>query len=88
MRIPEVADRLRALGVERGDDELICLAEELRRRRPTRKAPPKSTTVTPALQAEMRAVAKANPSMTQVEIGRRFNVNQGRVSEALRGFRT
>jgi hypothetical protein len=43
--------------------------------------------VTPELKAEMAAFAKAHPELSQTAIASRFNVNPGRVSEALQGKR-
>lgn len=88
MRIPEIADRLRDLAAERGLPELVGLADELRRRPAGRRAPARSRPMTDELAAEIRAFREAHPRLSQVEISRRFNLNQGRVSEALKGKRT
>lgn len=88
MRIPEVADRLRSIAVEAAIPELTELADELRRRPAGRKAPPSAEPMTPQLARRIRAYRKANPSVSQVEISRRFSVNQGRVSEVLKGKRS
>lgn len=87
MRIPEIAERLRDLAAERGIPELTGLADELRRRPAGRRAPAKSQPMSDELAAQIRAFRTANPRLSQVEISRRFNVNQGRVSEALKGKR-
>jgi len=60
--------------------------EWLWRRKAIRRAPNDSAPVTPALTA-IRAYAKQHPEMTELAIGHEFGVNQGRVSEALAGFR-
>jgi predicted XRE-type DNA-binding protein len=39
------------------------------------------------LADEIRAFKREHPGMSQVAISRRFNVNQGRISEALKGKR-
>lgn len=88
MRIPEIADRLRGIAAESGLPELFGLADELRRRPAGRRAAPRSRPMSDDLVAEIRAFRHANPRMSQVEISRRFEVNQGRVSEALKGKRT
>lgn len=88
MRIPDIQDRLIEIAHEIGNSEIERLARKLSRRSPTRKAPNSSEPMTDKKAAQIRQYAKDNPRMTQVEIGRRFGVNQGRVSEALRGFRT
>lgn len=87
MRLPEVASRLRELAIELGCDELDELANEIGRRSPRQRAPISSATMTDALRAQIRAVKAAEPDLSQTEIGRRFNLNPGRVSEALRGKR-
>jgi hypothetical protein len=87
MRLPEVASRLRALAIELGCDELNELADEIGRRSPRQRAPISSAPMTDALRAQIRAVKAAEPDLSQAEIGRRFNLNPGRVSEALRGKR-
>lgn len=87
MRIPEIADRLRELAPALACPELEELADELRRRPSTRVAGPRSRKMTPALAAEIRAAVAARPGATQVEIARLFNVNPGRVSEAVNGKR-
>lgn len=81
----EIRDELIALSHEHGIPRLAELAEATKRRSPKSKAPTKSATMTPEMAAEIRAVKKANPSLSQMEIARQFNVNPGRVSEALRG---
>lgn len=88
MKIPEVADRLRSIAAEAGIDELRRLADELRRRPAGRKARPSSEPMTDRLAQQIRAYRRANPSLSQVEISRRFAVNQGRISEVLKGKRT
>jgi len=43
--------------------------------------------MTDKLRAKIRAIKEAEPDLPQAEIARRFDVNPGRVSEALRGKR-
>lgn len=81
--IPEIRDRLRELAEEHGIDELNHLADELYRRPPTRRAPTRSQPLTPALAAQIRVYFRENPRMHQQEIANYFNVNHGRVSEAI-----
>jgi Mn-dependent DtxR family transcriptional regulator len=57
------------------------------RRKPKTVAPARSRPITPSLKVMIRLFAANNPTMSQVEIGRAFNVNPGRVSEAIRGKR-
>jgi hypothetical protein len=88
MRLPEIAERLRALAVDLNCEELNQLANEIGRRPSGTRAPPTSATMTDQLREEIRAFAAANPGMSQAEIGAYFNVNPGRVSETLKGKRT
>lgn len=87
MKIPEIADRLRALSVELSCSELAGLADELRRRAPVRRAPASAATMTPQLRADIRRYASDHPTETFADIGRVFNVNAGRVSETMAGYR-
>ena len=86
MRLPDVAERLRELAVLKGEPELEFLAGQIARRKGHR-GECVATPMSRALAAEIRAYARANPSRLQVEIARHFNVNQGRVSELLKGKR-
>lgn len=88
MKLPEVAARLRELAVSLPCPELNELADEIARRPAGTRAPVKSARMTAKLKADIIAFAAANPGMAQTEIGAHFNVNPGRVSEALKGKRT
>jgi hypothetical protein len=95
MKVPEVATRMRKISEQIQGDfpqaaaELLELADELRRRSPAGpRAPATSTPMTPELAEEIREFANDNPGMSHQEIGVVFNVNHGRVSEAIRGKRT
>lgn len=87
MRLPEIAVRLRELAIELGCHELDELADEIGRRSPRQRAPITSAPMTDALRREIRVMKAAEPDVSQAEIGRQFNINPGRVSEALRGKR-
>ena len=63
------------------------LAEELWRRPIARRAPAESRYFTDDLADKIRAYAKQHPDHTYAAIGLAFNVNQGRVSEAIAGKR-
>lgn len=88
MRLPEIADRLREKAEQTGDGELTQLADAMSRRRPVKRATPRSARMTDTLRDQIRAYVRANPSKSQLEVSRVFNVNPGRISEATRGFRT
>jgi hypothetical protein len=93
MRIPEIIKRLREIAEQIQIDfptesgELFEFAEELRRRPTGPRAPATSTTMTPELAQEIREYAEANPGMSHQAIAEEFNVNHGRVSEAIHGKR-
>lgn len=95
MTIPEIRQRLYELSVlNTGTDlgvELGMLADELWRRQSPRSLTAdqriESTHVTPLLAYRIREYARDHPDETMLSIGRHFNVNQGRVSEALYGKR-
>lgn len=52
---------------------------------PVRRAPDKSLDITPAMRAQIFALAKTDMHLS--EIGHRLGINQGRVSEVLNGKR-
>lgn len=81
--IPEIRDRLREIADEEGLEELHDLADEMHRNSPVRRARPRSAQLTPELAEEIRNYARKNPRMHQRDIAQRFNVNPGRVSEAM-----
>lgn len=87
LTVPEVRRELFALGLALGSDRLRYLAAQLVRRSAVRRAPPSARRATPRLRAEIRGFAEAHPELTEFQIGEAFQVNQGRVSEALAGFR-
>ena len=92
MKLPDVATRMREIAEliqeshpsESG--ELFELAAEIKRRSGAR-APASSTKMTPELYEEIKEYAEANPRMSHQEIAVVFNVNHGRVSEAISGKR-
>jgi hypothetical protein len=87
MKIPQVRARLRELGTEHGIEELRDLAEELRRRSPTRRAAVQSAELTDELAAAVAAYATAYPDHSFASIAGVFKINPGRVSEIISGKR-
>lgn len=97
MRIPEVRKRLSALAndLRTGTKKPTTVAKnldflviELWRRKPRKQAAKAiRTPITPELKAQIRAFARQHKAMDQQEIGNHFNVNAGRISELLSGFR-
>lgn len=69
-------------------DRVKTLARALSRRKPIGRAERKSTPMTTALAQAIRHYRAAFPDASQTEIARVFEVNPGRVSEAIRGKRT
>ena len=96
MRIPEVRKSLSALAddLRAGKSpesiarKLDILVTELWRRKPVHR-PVKAirTPITPELKKTIRAFAREHKAMDLQELGNHFNVNPGRVSEILAGFR-
>ena len=81
--IPEIRSRLREIADELENEELHALADEMYRNSPVRRARPSSAPLTPELAEKIRDYAKRHPKMHQRDIAQRFNVNPGRVSEAM-----
>jgi hypothetical protein len=68
--------------------ELLGEAQSLMTRpKPIRRAKPTSRRMTPEIAKSIRLLAKRHPSWKQDRIAAHFNVDGGRVSEALRGKR-
>jgi hypothetical protein len=88
MRLPEVAARLRELANELNCDELNALAAEIGRRPAGSRAPRTSVPMTEKLKNQIRAMKRENPDLPHTRIAEHFNINPGRVSEALKGKRT
>ncbi len=88
MTIPQIADRLRQIASQTGNEELRSLASQLARRRPVRKAERVSQPMTDELADEIRSYAAEHPKTPQSLIALAFGLNQGRISEALRGKRS
>ncbi|ABS14254.1 hypothetical protein I6H96_02665 [Brucella anthropi] len=87
MRIPEIRRRLLEKSKKYDDPELAVLAKELCRRTSANRSAVKSSPMTPTLARQIRKYKTGNPDASHVEIASHFNVNPGRVSEALHGKR-
>lgn len=85
--IPELRARLVVLAKQFNSQELLDIADELRRRPVRRRAPVTSQPSTPEVRARIRQFVQDNPDLSQVAVAREFGVNPGRVSEAIRGKR-
>lgn len=81
--IPEIRSRLREIADEHGIDELHDLADETYRNSAVKRAANRSVLLTPELAEEIRMFVAKYPALHQRDVAQKFNVNQGRVSEAL-----
>ncbi|HEV7660782.1 MAG TPA: hypothetical protein VGO55_13165 [Allosphingosinicella sp.] len=81
--IPQIRSRIREIADANGIDELHDLADEMFRNSPVRRAKTRSRPLTAKLAEEIRKYAAKNPKLHQRDIAQRFNVNPGRVSEAM-----
>jgi hypothetical protein len=98
MRIPEVRTDLSVIAAELrtwtldpeiAADRIDVLVGELYRRPYARRARAKSKTITASMKQEIYALAIANPDdLLYREIGLKFGVDGGRVSEIVAGFRS
>lgn len=88
MTLPEVSARLRTLAEELECSELDDLANEIKRRSSKQRAPNTSLHLTPQLIEKVKELKAQNPAMSQLAIATYFNINHGRVSEILNGYRT
>lgn len=85
MKIPAIRARLHELSALHNLPELAELAEATKRRSPVRRAPRKSRPAIEPVREAIRAFASISPALSQVEIAAHFNINPGRVSEAMQG---
>ena len=88
MTLPEIQAEMYELAIYHDIPRLAELAYEMRRRRSKPRVKKHCETVTPELRAHIREYSNLFPRLSQFQIGQLFNVNQGRVSEALHGHRT
>lgn len=63
------------------------IAANISRRPPLKRARPISARMTPATRRAIIDAYRANPSLSNRQLGERFNVDGGRVSEVLAGYR-
>lgn len=86
-KIPQAREEL--VMIEHQLSALLVRIEAARRlldrRKSTYRAYGTRATFTPVLALKIRAFAQMNPSWTQQRIAEKFNVTNGRVSEALHG---
>jgi hypothetical protein len=88
MKIPQIQARLTELSKELRCPEIASLAGELSRRKLVIKAPNHSTPMSNDIRVAIRNAHVDNPELPLNRIAAMFDVNPGRVSETLRGFRT
>ena len=85
--IPQIRQRLYELALEHGIPELAQLADETRRQYHGRRAPIRARRVDDVTAEKVRRFARRYPVLPQREIGQRFGIDGGRVSEILFGKR-
>lgn len=81
--IPELRVRLREIADEEGIDEIHDLVDEMFRSSPVKRAANKSRALTPELAEQIRGYVAKRPKLHQRDVAQYFNVNPGRVSEAM-----
>lgn len=81
--IPQIRRRLREIADAHGIEELHDLADETYRNSPVARAARRSAPLTPELAEEIRQYHRKNRHLHQRDVAHKFNVNPGRVSEAL-----
>jgi hypothetical protein len=86
--IPEIRARMHELADEHGIPELHDLAEETRRRSPLRRAKPRWPRLTDEVKQQVREMFAARPELGVRELADHFRTSIGRISEAVRGFRS
>ena len=85
--IPQIRARLRELADALQIPELHDLADDTYRNPPVTRARRRSVKLTAKLAADIRNYHKKNPKLHQRDIAHKFNVNPGRVSEALNNLK-
>lgn len=85
LTIPEIRSRLYVLAKNTGLKELKFLADQTRRIYIKPKTRTKSKRITPTLKAEVYDYWSKNKHLSCSEIGLKFFINQGRVSEIIGG---
>jgi len=81
--IPEIRVRLLELANNHGIAEIKDLVQEMYRNPPKRKAKTRSPKLTAEKAQKIREYADANPKLHLADIAAKFNMNPGRVSEAI-----
>ncbi len=81
--IPEIRERLLEIARLHEIPEIEELVAEMYRNSPVSRAKSKSRKLTPNLARQIRVKKRRHPNKHQREIAEEFNVNPGRVSEAL-----
>ncbi|MBA4042892.1 MAG: hypothetical protein C0471_00490 [Erythrobacter sp.] len=83
LSVPQVRKRLFEIAEETNNEELVYLANELFQKQMKKKAKAKSDELTPELAEEIREYLLANPELHNQDVANVFNVNIGRVTDAL-----
>ena len=84
LSIPQARALLHDLANQHGIQDLHDIANALYRRNiKGKRAPVTSTKVTPALVADIRSHVRQHPNDSNQKIANLFNVNPGRITDAL-----
>lgn len=89
MRLPEVQAELIKVAkqITKLNRRIRELSSHIARRRPVKRAPVSSSKITREIIEGVKLLSTQHPDWTQTRIGKKFNINAGRVSEILRGKR-
>lgn len=89
MRLPEVQEELIKVAqqITKLNRRIRELSSHIARRRPIKVAPVSSAKITPEIIEGVKLMSTQHPDWPQTKIGKKFNINAGRVSEILRGKR-
>lgn len=85
--LSDIADYLRAFELPGTAAQIDFLVTQLHRRKAVRRTPARSPRMTEELQMRIEEYAARNPTASMMQIGTRFGVSSGRVSETLAGKR-
>ena len=92
MTLPEIRHQLIKIAADARvpsdlSAEIVKLAMATKKRR-SKRSQTTSRKMTSELREAVHAYHAAHPTLSQFAIATHFGINQGRVSETLRGFRT
>jgi hypothetical protein len=86
-KLRDVALRLFSVGQSGEADEILNAVDLMYRRSAIKRAAPRARKITPEISRSVRTYFRENPTASNREIGQRFGIDGGRVSEILHGLR-